>query len=43
MPVDKYFDRNRDGKLGTFETIFRDAHIYEMKIKQDRANRNKKP
>ncbi len=43
MTVDKFFDRNRDGKLGTIETIFRDAHINEMKIKQDRKDRDGKP
>lgn len=34
-PIDKFFDKNKDGKLGTIETIFRDTHISEMKKKQD--------
>ncbi len=29
--ADKMFDANKDGKLNTVETVFRDAHIEEMK------------
>lgn len=32
---DKHFDRNKDGKLDAFETIFRDMHINEMNRKAD--------
>ena len=34
-PIDSFFDSNKDGKLDTFETIFRDAHLKEMKENQD--------
>lgn len=39
--VDKFFDKNKDGKLSAFETIFRDAHINEMKKKQDNLGKKK--
>ncbi len=31
--ADKMFDKNRDGKLDSFETMFRDMHIDEMNKK----------
>lgn len=35
---DKMFDGNNDGKLDTFETAFRDAHLEE--IEQNVSNQN---
>ncbi len=32
--VDRFFDKNKDGKLGLLETVFRDAHINEMNKKK---------
>ena len=39
MPGDKFFDRNKDGKLTGFETLMRDDHHLEM---MDKVNRDKK-
>lgn len=33
---DKRFDSNKDGKLGAFETMFRDMHLNEMNRKADK-------
>ncbi len=41
-PIDKFFDKNKDGKLDTFETIFRDSHINEMEIKRQADLKKKK-
>lgn len=40
--VDKFFDKNKDGKLGYMETIFRDAHIKEMNDKSKKDKNSKK-
>ncbi len=40
--VDKFFDKNKDGKLGYMETIFRDAHLKEMEQKEKQAKKSKK-
>ena len=39
MLGDKFFDKNKDGKLSATETIFRDAHHIEMEKKWDKANK----
>lgn len=38
---DKRFDLNKDGKLDTFETIFRDAHLNEMNRKAEQYAKEK--
>ena len=38
---DKRFDLNKDGKLDTFETIFRDAHFNEMNRKAEQYAKEK--
>lgn len=40
-PIDKFFDKNKDGKLNTIETIFRDAHLNEMRDKQNNSKKQK--
>lgn len=39
--ADKFFDKNNDGRLGTVETIFRDAYINESKKKQSDFKKKK--
>lgn len=39
---DKCFDSNKDGKLDTFETIFRDMHLNEMNKKAADYCKNQK-
>lgn len=39
MPGDKFFDKNKDGKLSGMETIFRDAHHMEIAKKWDKTNK----
>ena len=34
---DSFFDKNKDGKLNTIETAFRDAHLNEMKHKANQT------
>ncbi|MCI6496020.1 MAG: hypothetical protein MSA01_03045 [Anaeromassilibacillus sp.] len=38
---DKIFDKNKDGKLNTTETIFRDAFLNDINRKQ-KDDKNKK-
>ncbi len=38
---DNMFDGNKDGKLDTFETIFRDAHIEETNRYAEEENKQK--
>lgn len=38
---DSFFDMNHDGKLGFFETAFRDAHIKEMSNKAKNKSNSK--
>lgn len=42
MLGDKMFDSNRDGKLGGFETIFRDAFHMEQAQKFEDSKKFKK-
>lgn len=37
--VDKFFDKNNDGKLGYIETVFRDAHLKENEQKKQQNNK----
>ncbi len=38
--ADKMFDKNKDGKLDTFETAFRDMYLDEMSRKADEYSKN---
>lgn len=40
---DKFFDKNKDGKLTGSETIFRDAHLMEMTDKMNAETKNTPP
>lgn len=40
---DKFFDKNKDGKLTGTETIFRDAHLMEMSDKVDAEINKQQP
>lgn len=40
---DKFFDKNKDGKLTGTETIFRDVHLMEMSDKVDAKRKNQQP
>lgn len=40
---DKFFDKNKDGKLTGTETAFRDAHQMEMNDKVDAEIKNTPP
>lgn len=40
---DKFFDKNKDGKLTGTETIFRDVHLMEMSDKLDAEIKNQQP
>lgn len=41
MPGDKFFDKNKDRKLSGMETVFRDAHHFEMAEKWDKNKKTK--
>lgn len=40
---DKFFDKNKDGKLTGTETIFRDAHLLEMNDKMNTETKSIAP